>query len=152
MIPELDDGVLPEGVHACTLDEVVEAFGRFQKSDRRQRLTETLRRYIADVRTAEVAVAIVVDGSYVTGKEEPADIDLILVLRPDFDLNQDLRPAEYNVQSKRMVRKLYRLDVLPAIDGSETYDEHVAFFSQVRKDDPRQPTARDTKGMLRIDL
>ncbi len=35
-IPPLDDlGFLPEGVHACSLDEVEERFGCFQTVDRR---------------------------------------------------------------------------------------------------------------------
>jgi hypothetical protein len=65
--------------------------------------------------------AVVIDGSYVTAKGEPGDIDLIAALRNDIDLTVEMRPAEYNIQSKRMVRKLYGFDVLSAVDGSETY-------------------------------
>lgn len=32
MIPDLEDNVLPEGVHDCTADEVAAVFGRFQRS------------------------------------------------------------------------------------------------------------------------
>jgi len=32
MIPPLDDGVLPEGIHDCTFDEIDRMFGRFQTS------------------------------------------------------------------------------------------------------------------------
>ncbi len=94
MIPEFDDGVLPEGVHSCTLDEVEQVFGRFTRSDCRQRLTQTLRRYIEDVRKARIAVAVIVDGSYITAKSEPNDIDLVLALRPDVDMSADVRPME----------------------------------------------------------
>lgn len=152
LIPDLDDGVLPEGVHSCTTEEVEQAFGSFTRSDCRQRLTQTLRRYIEDARKARIAVAVVVDGSYITAKSEPGDIDLLLALRPDLDLSMELLPMEYNVQSKRMVRRLYGFDVLSAIDGSDAYLKQVDFFSRVRLDDPEQRTSRSRKGLLRIDL
>lgn len=128
MIPELQDGVLPEGIHLCTLEEVKEAFGRFLRSDRRPQLTERLTRYIQDARNSGVVSAILIDGSYVTSKEEPGDIDLIVALRPDLDLTAEMRPLEYNIQSKTMVKKLYGFDVLPAVDGSESYQRFLDFF------------------------
>jgi hypothetical protein len=152
LIPDLDDGVLPEGVHGCTIEEVEQVFGRFARSDCRQRLTQTLRRYIEDVRKARIAVAVVVDGSYITAKSEPSDIDLVLALRSDIDLRAELLPMEYNVQSERMVRRLYGFDVLTAIDGSDAYTKHVRFFSRVRLDDPEQSASRSRKGLLRIEL
>ncbi len=130
MIPELQDGVLPAGLHLCTLAEVKVAFGQFRRSDRRPQLTERLVRYLQDARSSGVVSAIVIDGSYVTAKAEPGDIDLIVALRPDFILTKEMRPLEYNVQSKPLVRKLYGFDVLPAADGSEAYHRFLAFFSR----------------------
>jgi hypothetical protein len=94
----------------------------------------------------------VIDGSYVTGKAEPNDVDIILVLRSDFDLGSELRPMEYNIQSKRAVKRQYGFDVLPAIEGTEVYEEYLRLFSQVRLDDPEQTTTRTTKELLRIEL
>ncbi|MBY0527591.1 MAG: hypothetical protein K2R98_29610 [Gemmataceae bacterium] len=152
MIPDLTDGVLPHGTHDCTLDELDEVFGQFQRSDRRMELTKKLRSYVEQVRRTAIATAVVVDGSFVTAKEEPNDIDVILVLKADFDLQQELRPFEYNVQSKRMVRNLFGFDLRIALDGSELYHEAVAFFSQVRVNDPEQTTRQTRKGLLRIAL
>lgn len=152
MIPQLQDGILPEGVHLCTLEEVKEVFGQFRRSDRRPQLTETLTRYVQDARNSGVVSAILIDGSYVTNKEEPGDIDLIVALRSDFDLAAEMRPMEYNIQSKAMVRKLYGFDVLSAVDGSETYQRFLDFFSRVKLDDPDQRTAQEHKGVLRIEL
>lgn len=152
MIPELQDDVLPEGVHLCTLEEVRKAFGQFRRSDRRPQLTEQLTRYIQDARNSRVVSAVLIDGSYVTSKEEPGDIDLIVALRPDLDLTTELRPLEYNIQSKAMVRKLYGFDVLPAVDGSDTYQRFLDFFSRVKLNDPDQRTTQERKGLLRIEL
>ncbi|MGH2398091.1 MAG: DUF6932 family protein [bacterium] len=104
-----------------------------------------------EARRSGAAVGVVINGSYATSKDDPDDIDLVLVLRSDLDLGGELRPMEYNVLSKRMARRLYGFDVRPAVDGSQAYQQYVAFFSQVR---PSQPawTTRTRKGLLRIEL
>jgi hypothetical protein len=109
LIPQLEDGVLPEGIHDCSLKECQDAFGKFTRSDRRSRLSQALASYVSDAAASGIAVAVLIDGSYVTAKLEPNDIDLILVLRADFDPAIELRPMEYNVQSKRAVKKRYGL-------------------------------------------
>src|SRR5688572_2796829 len=102
MIPPLEDGALPDGVHDCTVAEVEAAFGRFQKSDHRIKLTERLKAYLADAARSGIVVAVLIDGSYVTAKDEPEDIDLIVVRRADVDTTQ-LRPFEYNAVSKAAI-------------------------------------------------
>lgn len=152
MIPDLNDGVLPVGIHRCTLQEIEETFGKFNRTDRRPQLTESLKRYIDDARNSGIVSAVIVDGSYITRKPEPSDIDLILALRTNINLGQELRPVEYNIQSKRRVRRNYGFDVLPAVDGSVAYDSYVRDFSRVRLDDPEQTTKQRYKGLLRIEL
>ncbi len=71
MIPPLEDGVLPGGVHDCTFEELERAFGQIQRSDRRVNLTAKLKAYLNDARNSGVVVAVIVDGSYVTAKDEP---------------------------------------------------------------------------------
>jgi hypothetical protein len=131
---------------------VGEVFGRFWRSDRRPRLTERLQAFLEDARRSGIVAAVVIDGSYVTTKEEPGDIDLIVALRTDFDLERELRPFEYNVQSKRLVRQLYRFDVRVAVNGSDLYLEAINFFSDVRPEDQKQAGFPPRKGLLRIEL
>jgi hypothetical protein len=150
VIPELVDGVLPEGVHECTIDEVEQVFGRFQRSDQRIQLTKRLRAFLGDAARSGIVAAVVVDGSFVTAKEKPGDIDLIVALRADFDLNQELQPFEYNIRSKRMVRETYKFDVFVAVDGHDDYFRRVEFLSRVKKGDPEFQTGRLIKGVLRI--
>lgn len=151
MIPPLEDGVLPDGVHDAAVDEVAAAFGRFQHSDRRIRLTDRLRAHLDDARRAGIVAAAVVDGSYVTAKDEPDDIDVVVVLKPGVD-TQKLRPFEYNTVSKRMIRKLYKLDAFPHVDGSEEYRELLKFFQTVNPTKNPDLTSRTTKGVVRIRL
>ena len=98
------------------------------------------------------AVAIIIDGSYVTMKAKPNDIDLILVLRHDASLGRELTPTEYRVQSKRMLKKEYGFDILVSVPNSSRFVERLDLFCQTRRGDPWLQTGRKTKGLLRIDL
>jgi hypothetical protein len=146
------DNVLPPGIHDCTMDEVEGMFGRFQRSDRRIHLTTRLRSFIDDARQSGIVAAVIIDGSYVTAKHEPGDVDLIVVLRTDFDLSQELRPFEYNVGSRRMVKQLYRFDVFVDVEESESYVSHVRFLTRIKPDDPEQQSSETAKGLLRVKL
>lgn len=150
-IPDLVDNVLPEGVHDCTPEEVAAVFGRFQRSDWRTHLTEQLLRYLAEAKRSGLVTAVIVDGSYVTAKDEPGDIDLIVVLTADHDYTRELRPFEYNVVTKQGIRRMkYPFDVLIRADGSATLAEAVAFFQQVNPDKDAGLTTRTRKGVLRV--
>jgi hypothetical protein len=132
-IPEWsENGLLPEGVHEASLDEVRERFGRFQRSDRRPTLFAKLSEFLRELRSTGLIVAVIINGSFVTAKDEPSDIDLILVLRPDHDFGADPKPFEYNVLSKRRVRSRFRFDVLIARESSIEYEQYVSFFQGVK--------------------
>ena len=112
-IPDLDDdGFLPEGVHECSLDEIDQRFGGNQSAVRRSALFAKLREYIQELRSTGMAAGLIVDGSFITNKTEPNDIDLVLILPERHDFNAVLRPFEYNVLSRRRVFKRYAFDVL----------------------------------------
>src|SRR5437867_1549786 len=144
-IPEFDeDGFLPEGVHECSLDELHQRFGRFQRTDRRSSLFAKLLAYIQELRSTGMVAGLVVDGSFVTSKAEPNDIDLVLILRADHDFSADLRPFEYNVLSRRRVLKRYAFDVLVARENSPELLEYVEFFQQIRGEADRR------KGILKV--
>jgi len=82
MIPDCnDDGYLPPGIHPATLDEIASRFGR--DSDLRQVQMESLRWLVDLARRAGVR-RIVVNGSFVTDKLEPNDVDCVLLIGPDF--------------------------------------------------------------------
>ncbi len=138
------DGLLPEGVHDCTLDEIGERFGSFQRTDRRCRLFERLEDFLREARTSGLVVAVILDGSFVTDKDVPGDIDLIVVTVARSLFPPVLRPIEYNSLSKHHVRKTFGFDMLLAQEGQIDVVEHIEFFSQVRE----RPELR--KGLLRI--
>jgi hypothetical protein len=138
------DGLLPAGVHDCTLEEVGQRFGAFKRTDARCRLFERLEAFVTDLRASGLVVAIIVNGSFVTDKDAPGDIDLILVTVSQARFPSVLRPMEYNALSKRHVRRKYGFDILLGQEGQIEIDDQIEFFSQVRE----QPDIR--KGLLRI--
>src|SRR5713101_5417616 len=82
MIPDWgDDGYLPAGIHPATLEEIADRFGR--ESELRQAQMESLRWLVNLARRAGVQ-RIVVNGSFVTEKLEPNDVDCVLLIGPDF--------------------------------------------------------------------
>jgi hypothetical protein len=95
-IPDLDEeGFLPAGVHDCSLAEIGDRFGRFQGSDRRCRLFEKLDAYVSETGRIGLIAELVVDGSFVTGKPEPNDVDLVIALDPGIALGADFPPCQY---------------------------------------------------------
>jgi hypothetical protein len=146
-IPALTaDGLLPEGIHDCSLDELRERFGQFQRTDRRPRLFEQLEAFVREAKRTGFVVAIIVDGSFVTEVDAPNDVDVIVVLSAEHDVKASLRPFEYNVVSRSQIRRMYRIDALISQDGDNELEEHIEFFGRVRGNAARR------KGMLRLSL
>jgi hypothetical protein len=145
-IPDLtSDGVLPPGVHDCSIEEIKSPFGWFGSSGKRHRLYQRLVEFVGRVLASDLVVSVIVDGSFVTSASDPGDVDLLLGVR---ERNESglLRPVDYNVISKRRVRKQFEFDILVAIDGTDEFREYVEFFSQVKG----RPGA--VKGLLRVIL
>jgi hypothetical protein len=130
-IPPLDaTDFLPEGIHVSTLDEIGARFGQFQTSDRRVRLFSRLQEYMKRLAATAFVEEIIVDGSFVSNKDQPEDIDLVVVLRGDWDMRADLRPFEYNVLARRRVRREFGFDIFsPATDRRNTMNT-ARFFSK----------------------
>jgi hypothetical protein len=75
MIPAFEDnGYLPPGIHRATLDEIEARFGT--ESELRRVQFESLKWLIDLVRRAGIQ-RLVIDGSFVTERFEPNDIDCI---------------------------------------------------------------------------
>jgi hypothetical protein len=79
-IPTFDPfGLLPGGIHECTIKEVEVELAW---NDERRRLTEQLQEFIAVELAPRFTVLppVVLDGSYVSKKPSPSNINLVLEL------------------------------------------------------------------------
>lgn len=140
------DGFLPPGVHDCSLDDIRAGFGGFQGSDQRPRLFNLLIELVKAMQRCGLFDALLVDGSFVTDKPAPNDVDVVAVLRPGHDFERDLSAAEYALVSRTLLRRRFGFDVLLAERDSVLYETYVDFFSRVRE----RPDLR--KGILRLRL
>ena len=146
-IPQLsNNGLLPAGIHVTTLNEIRERFGTFHGSDRRVLLFGRLVQLSSELRQSGLFSALIVDGSFVTAKPAPADIDIIVIFHPNHDWAADLGPSDYALVSRTALRRRFGFDVFLAKAIGGAYERYVEFFGRVREDSSVR------KGMLRITL
>lgn len=87
-IPDFDEhGLLPAGVHVCTMAEIGARFGWNQH---RVNLVNRLDTFLTREIRPTFREPLDVDGSFVTDKQEPVDVDVVLDLRGASDLQQFL--------------------------------------------------------------
>ena len=78
MIPKRRrDGTLSPGVYQATIAEILAAYPA--ANQQRQILNDSLQRAVEELRRLDPSLVIFVDGSYVTQKAEPNDVDLLIV-------------------------------------------------------------------------
>jgi hypothetical protein len=133
-------------LHECSLAEIRERFGRFHESGRRPQLFARLEELTGLMRRSGLFDAVIVDGSFVTTKPAPNDIDVLAVLRQGHDFERDLPMSEYALVSRVLLRRRTGFDVIVAEADSQLYRTYVEFFSRVRE---RPDVA---KGLLRVRL
>jgi len=142
MIPEFrEDGYLPEGVHVATEAEVTFRFGT--ESIRRQKLALRLRRWIALCRAVS-ARKLFVDGSFVTSKTEPNDVDAVVWLPNDFVDQVNAQEVEA-IELENMLLTRHPEEIFAAEDRHD-WDAWLEFFGRTRESDGRR------KGVVEIEL
>jgi|SRR5438067_165163 len=139
--PFRQDGYLPEGIHQATEAEVTFRFGT--QSRRRRRLALRLRRWIGLGRSVG-AGRLLVDGSFVTDKAEPHDVDAVLLVPENF-LNLVAQGFEAAVELEEMFLSRQPEELFPAEDEA-VWQEWCEFFSRTREADQRR------KGLVEITL
>ena len=110
------------------------------------RLFTRLEELFQAVQRSGLFEALLVDGSFVTAKLAPNDIELVALLLPGHNFERDLPMSEYALVSRAMLRRRYGFDVVIAEKDSPLCRTYVEFFSRVR-DNPGV-----SKGMLRLSL
>jgi hypothetical protein len=142
IIPDFrDDGYLPEGLHQATEVDVTFRFG--SSTPRRRRLILRLRRWLELARITR-ARRFLVDGSFVTGKDEPNDIDAVVLVANDFE-QQVSSGLDSALELEAMLLTRNPEEIFAAEDIRD-WDEWVEFFSRTREVDGRR------KGLVEVEL
>jgi hypothetical protein len=135
------DGFLPEGVWLASETETVFRFDA--SSPRRRRLALRVRRWIELVREVR-GLRLLLDGSFVTAKQNADDVDAVVLLPPDFEeqIEQSLEPA---LELETMLLTRHPEELFAAEDDSD-WVAWVEFFSRTREVDRRRT------GLVKIQL
>ena len=150
MIPHFDDsGLLPPGIHPCTLADVESVFCW---TDRRAMLLAGLKSVLADWwQPMGLSADVLIDGSFVRRKPLPEDIDVVFRLGKSTSFH-DVAVFALRCQTERQrLKMVYHVDVWPS--HPLLPNDLVAFFQYAGdkagaelRIDPRHP-----KGILRIE-
>ncbi|MEX1026587.1 MAG: hypothetical protein WD049_01075 [Candidatus Paceibacterota bacterium] len=142
MIPDFrDDGYLPVGLHVATDAEVTFRFGT--STNQRRRLTLRLRRWV-ELARAVGAKRLFIDGSFVTAKEDPNDVDAVVWLPEGFAervSRGDLECVE--LEAMLLTR---RPEEIFAAEDRRDWEDWLEFFSRTREADGRR------KGLVEVKL
>ena len=152
-IPELTDGLLPEGIHDATLEDVKAAFG--VGNARRAELFAKLEDHATETRALGLFKYLYVDGSFCTDKDLPEDIDVVLELHRKEDLTLVIKHAQFSrLFGRASVKSLWKLDLFVQPPPPSPRPDMVTFFTRLK---PREILARrlalgTTRGILRVAL
>lgn len=152
-IPELNNyGLLPPGKYDCTLDEIKARFSQANHRPKREELWKLLIDYLALIRPIGIVVAVYVDGSFITDKTVPSDIDLVLEMPPpSMAVLNALMRSEFEHDH---VKSLYKMDIWFWYPDAPAENDWVGFFQELKAKDlvrlHLKPDAR--KGILRVVL
>jgi hypothetical protein len=147
-IPSLTaSGLLPEGIHRATLDELQARFGSTGEA-RIESYTKLLL-FLQLVRSFGMFTSIVIDGSFVTDKPAPSDIDAVLIL-PGAGLKQLAGHPDYYKLDNVEIKESFNIDLYidPDLDGM------ARFFQQLKTEDALQRgvAARHLRGVVEVVL
>ncbi|QFY42962.1 hypothetical protein F6R98_10340 [Candidatus Methylospira mobilis] len=147
-IPQMNEkGLLPVGVHSCTLDE---AESVLCWNDHRASLWCKLGDVLNEFRAQSFPRApLFVDGSYVTDKPIPSDVELLIDLRSADDLIAG-KVVLYCQRNHLRLRTDMLVDFYPVLQGGNDF---ASFFQYVGEKTActKGLEAKDKKGILRID-
>jgi len=144
--PLVKAGLLPVGIHDATLPEIEQAFGI--ANDTRSELFKNLKTFCEEVAVfGPLIKGIFVDGSFVTSKPVPGDIDLVVVHdEDDFPALDDHPNAEFLYEDRAL--DLYKFDLFVEFDA----DTMVRTFQKVSIEFALENglAAGHPKGILRV--
>jgi len=121
--PEFDDnGDLPVGIHQATLAEVLQHFGT--ATLQRRLVGQRLERIYRLVLSTGHLAHFIVFGSFITGKENPNDVDVFMLMEDSFDMSQltgevHLLFSNHATAQARFGASVFWLRRLAALNGEE---------------------------------
>ncbi len=146
-IPDHDSyGFLPAGIYDCTLTELNKRFGR--QNTKRKAIGKGLLSFRSWLEGFGLPGFLYIDGSYITAKDRPGDVDVVVVLPED-----PLRAAAFlRAYDRAEIKRKYHVDCLKQTSGpgGDFKDLFQRLRLEVALDLGLGPDFR--KGILRVPL
>lgn len=140
-------GILPEGVHLCTL---VEAQHALSTNDTRTQIWDGLVGFLEWALQLPQPTALLIDGSYVTNKPLPSDVDVVVDVTGCSEAQQSAWFQSW-LDQHGYVKQLFGVDFYPFVVGAG--NDFSAYFQYIRVEEALRrgipPNVR--KGILRVD-
>jgi hypothetical protein len=140
-------GILPEGIHHCTLDEAQQLLCA---NDTRETIWNGLMGFMVWATQYPAPDAFLLDGSFVTDKPLPGDIDVVVDVT---GCSESDREAWYRAffAGHQFTKDNFRVDFYPFVIGLGK--DFSAFFQYVRVEDAllRGLGPNTRKGILRVE-
>lgn len=124
-------------MHQATIDEVVAQFG--SGTLQRRAVTGRLQHIHALARATGKLEHLILFGSYITAKPAPNDVDIILVMRNDFDVqtcDEESQPLFDHLRAEETFGASV-FWIRPALRVLETLEEFIAHW-QITRDQTRR--------------
>ena len=151
-IPQFDErGLLPAGAHVCTLNEFKAWAGSIPNAEHRLMLVEKFEKFLNDiVRPIAPGWPLVIDGSFVTDKELPNDIDFALDLTDCSD-PVVLGGAFFAILRGNSQNKVtYSVDWYVNFPGANDFQDFFGYVGQ-KTGAIKKLDCRERKGTLRVE-
>lgn len=161
----IDDYHLPPGEHECTMEEISNYF--VSNHVRRKRWDDFVQMLTRISGLKLIPEEILINGSFVTGREEPGDVDFAVLIPPDTVRNALKAEDEHDVEGVKLflhpnnqlaLRNLFGAHLLVA-DTKENLNNWSSFFRKGQYGKLREPdknkdpdwvTRPDEKGILKV--
>ena len=139
-------GILPEGIHNADFDQIRDRLGF---NAHRGELISGLERTIEWVRAASPIEGLIVDGSFVTDKAYPGDIDAVAMIGNLTERNQREWVRRWQPEHQRLKAE-NRVDLYPTVVGIG--NDFSAYFQYMRPEEAldRGAPLGVRKGLVRI--
>jgi hypothetical protein len=132
MIPQFRvNGYLPPGIHKATLREFEKRFCE-QTAERRELFVKFGNLLSLLEKHKNMILHIIIDGSFVTLKPNPGDMDIILILAKDFDFES---PEALRLQRAKAVFNIHLVPLLEEMQSE--IRSWTDFFGHDRERRPR---------------
>lgn len=132
MIPDFNEnGYLPKGIHMATMNEIKQRFGI--STPKRKDLFKGFKSLVNLLHKHKKKIKkLLLNGSFVTNKESPGDLDCVLIVKDDFDFCSP--EARQLLDAKR----LFNADVVTFMEQDvNRYRRFIDFFGHDRSRRPK---------------